>query len=66
MPRRHMGGGGGGGIAPSFLTSALDGGDWSASRHCRFTNGKGAPDTLWRRSWVDLIADMDVVENRII
>jgi hypothetical protein len=25
-----------GGIAPPFLTSALDGGQWSASRPCRF------------------------------
>jgi hypothetical protein len=25
------------GIAPSFLTSALDGGEWSASRHFCFT-----------------------------
>jgi hypothetical protein len=30
---------GSGGIAPPFLTSALDGGDWSASRLGRFTRG---------------------------
>jgi hypothetical protein len=30
---------GSGGIAPPFLTSALDGGDWSASRPGRFTPG---------------------------
>jgi hypothetical protein len=29
-----------GGIAPLFLTSALDGGEWSASRPCHFTPGK--------------------------
>jgi hypothetical protein len=28
---------GSGGIAPPFLISALDGGEWSASRPCRFT-----------------------------
>jgi hypothetical protein len=28
---------GGGGIAPPFLTSALDGGERPASRSCRFT-----------------------------
>jgi hypothetical protein len=34
---------GSGGIAPSFLTSALDGGQWSASHPGRFTPGEGAP-----------------------
>jgi hypothetical protein len=33
----------GGGIAPPFLTSALDGGEWSASRPGRFTPGKQSP-----------------------
>jgi hypothetical protein len=28
-----------------FLTSALAGGEWSASRPDRFTRGKRAPDT---------------------
>jgi hypothetical protein len=32
--------GGSGGISPPFLTSALDGGEWSASRPCRFTPGE--------------------------
>jgi hypothetical protein len=31
---------GNGGIAPPFLTSVLDGGEWSASRLGRFTPGK--------------------------
>jgi hypothetical protein len=35
---------GGGGIAPPFLTSALDGGEWSASRPGRYPR-EGAPDT---------------------
>jgi len=30
----------------AFLTSALDGGKWSASRPCRFTPGKSAPFTI--------------------
>jgi hypothetical protein len=30
---------GGGGTAPPFFTSALDGGEWSASRPDRFTPG---------------------------
>jgi hypothetical protein len=31
---------GSGGIAPPFLTSVLDGGEWSTSRHRRFTPGE--------------------------
>jgi hypothetical protein len=30
-----------------FLTSALIGGEWSASRPCRFTPGERAFDTHW-------------------
>jgi hypothetical protein len=30
------------GIASPFLTSALDGGEWSASRPCRFTPGRNS------------------------
>jgi hypothetical protein len=36
-----------------FLTSALVGGEWSASRPCRFTPGERAPDTHWIGGWVD-------------
>jgi hypothetical protein len=35
--------GGSGGIAPPFLTSTLDGDEWSASRPCRFTLRERAP-----------------------
>jgi hypothetical protein len=31
------------GIAPPFLTSVLDGGEWLASCPCRFTSGKEPP-----------------------
>jgi hypothetical protein len=55
--------GGGGNIAPPFLTSALDGGEWSASHPTRLPPGKKSPIasgyddgrtpalvwTLWRR-----------------
>jgi hypothetical protein len=34
---------GGGGIAPPFLTSALDGGEWSDSRTGHFTHKKKSP-----------------------
>jgi hypothetical protein len=30
-------------MVPSFLTSALDGGEWLASRSGSFTAAKGAP-----------------------
>jgi hypothetical protein len=36
-----------GGITSSFLTSALDGGEWSASRPCRFTPGERTTGTHW-------------------
>jgi hypothetical protein len=38
---------GSGGIAPTFLTSALDGGMWSTSRLCHFTHRDRAPGTHW-------------------
>jgi hypothetical protein len=38
---------GSGGIAPPFLISALDGGEWSASRPYHFTSGEIAPGTHW-------------------
>jgi hypothetical protein len=34
------------------LTSALDGGEWSASRPGRFTPRERAPGTHWIRDWV--------------
>jgi hypothetical protein len=39
-----------------FLTSALAGGEWSASRLGRFIPGKRAPGTHWAGGWVDLSA----------
>jgi hypothetical protein len=48
-------------IAPThFLTSALDGGEWSASRPGRaLTRGKD-PDTCWIGDWVGPRAGLDV------
>jgi hypothetical protein len=37
--------GGSEGISPPFLTSALDGGEWSVSHPCRFTPEEGANGT---------------------
>jgi hypothetical protein len=30
-----------------FVTSVRDGGDWSASRPCRFATGERTPGTNW-------------------
>jgi hypothetical protein len=47
-----------------FLTSALVGGEWSASRPCRFTPGERAPGTHWIGGWVGLRSGLDAVEKR--
>jgi hypothetical protein len=49
-----------------FLTSALDGGEWSASRPGRFTPRERAPRTHWIGDWVDPRADLDLVSKRKI
>jgi hypothetical protein len=49
---------------PVFLTSALAGGDWSASQPDRFTSEKRAPGTHWIGGWVDPRAGLDEVEKR--
>jgi hypothetical protein len=43
-----------------FLTSALAGGQWSASRRCRFTPGESGPCTHWVEGWVNPSAGMDI------
>jgi hypothetical protein len=47
-----------------FLTSALVGGEWSASRPCRFTPGERAPGTHWIGGWVGPRTYLDDVEKR--
>jgi hypothetical protein len=47
-----------------FLTSALVGGEWSASRPVRFTPGERAPGTHWIGGWVGPRAGLDDVEKR--
>jgi hypothetical protein len=46
-----------------FLTSALVGGERSASLTGRFTPGERAPVTQWIRGWVDTRAGLDDVEE---
>jgi hypothetical protein len=47
----------------AFLTSALDRGEWSASRSGRFTPGERASVTHWIGGWVDPRAGLDDVER---
>jgi hypothetical protein len=46
----------------TFLTSALVGAEWSASRTGRFTPEERAPVTHWRGGWVGPRASLDDVE----
>jgi hypothetical protein len=48
------------------LTSALDGGEWSASRLGRFTPKERAPRTHWIGGWVGPRAGLDAVVKRNI
>jgi hypothetical protein len=50
------------GLAPPFLTSALDG-EWSASRPDLFTPGERALGTHWTGGWVGPRAGLDAVER---
>jgi hypothetical protein len=47
-----------------FLTSALFGVEWSASRPGHFTHGERASGTHWIAGWVDPRAALDDVEKR--
>jgi hypothetical protein len=47
-----------------FLTSALAGDEWSASRPCRFTPGEIASGTHWMGGWVKPRAGLDDLEKR--
>jgi hypothetical protein len=48
----------------SFTTSALDGGEWSASRPGRaFTPGERTPGTHWRGGWVGPRAGLDTEDR---
>jgi hypothetical protein len=45
------------------LTSALDGGEWSASRSGHFTARERVPSTHWIGGWVGLRASLDAVKH---
>jgi hypothetical protein len=46
-----------------FLTWALAGGEWSASRPCRFTPGETVTGIHWIGGWVDPRAGLDDVDK---
>jgi hypothetical protein len=50
----------------AFLTSALDGGEWSASRPGLFTSRERTPGTRWIGGWVGPRAGLDAVVKRKI
>jgi hypothetical protein len=52
--------------APPLLTSALDGGEWSDSRHCCFTPGERYAGTLWIGGWVGSRAGLDDMDTVIL
>jgi hypothetical protein len=56
--------GGSGGIALPFLTLAIDGGEWSASRPDRFTPRERAPGIHWIGDWVGPRASLAAVEKK--
>jgi hypothetical protein len=60
---RHEGVRRSGGIAPPFLTSALVGSEWSASRTDRFILGDRSPGTHCIGSWAGPRNGLDAVEN---
>jgi hypothetical protein len=47
-----------------FLTSALAGGEWSASRPGRITPDERVPGTHWLGGWVGPRAGVDDVDKR--
>jgi hypothetical protein len=50
----------------AFLISAVDGGEWSASRPARFTPRERSPGTHWIGGWMGRRAVLDAVVKRKI
>jgi hypothetical protein len=51
-------------MSPPLVTSALDGGEWSASIPGRSSPWERALDTRFIRGWVGPRAGLDAVEKR--
>jgi hypothetical protein len=52
-------------MAPPFLTSGLDGVEWSALHTSRFTREERAPCTHWIGGWVGPRAGLDAVQKTL-
>jgi hypothetical protein len=63
MPWRHVGSGA---VVPPYLSSAFDGGEWSASRPSRCTPVERACGSQCIGGWVVLRDTVDAVEKRKI
>jgi hypothetical protein len=63
-PPRHEGVLESGVYLHAFLTSALDGGGWSASSPGRFTSRERAAGNHWIGGWVDPRVGLDAVVQR--
>jgi hypothetical protein len=50
----------------TFLTLALDGGKWSASRSCRYNPGEMIPGTQCIGRWVGPRAGVKVTEKNLL
>jgi hypothetical protein len=59
-----MWGSGGIRVASPFLTSTLDGDEWSVSRCGSFTAEEIAPSTHWIGGWVGFKSGLDAMEKR--
>jgi hypothetical protein len=51
---------------PPVLTSAVERGEWRASRSCSFTVGETALGTYCIGGWVGPKADLDVIEKNLL
>jgi hypothetical protein len=63
LSTRHEGIWWSGGIAPQFLTSTLDGGEWSASLSGRFTPGDRDPGTYCIGGWMGPRSSLNAMED---
>jgi hypothetical protein len=47
-----------------FLTLAIAGGEWSASRPTHYTPGERAPSSVWIGDWVNARVGLDDMERK--
>jgi hypothetical protein len=50
----------------TILDLGTSGGEWSASRLCRFNPGERALGTNWMGGWVDPRTGLDAVKRKIL